>query len=73
MLDTGQEVADTLHERLALSMARASAIRRGQALSAPEMDRLIADLLRSPSPSLTPDGKKIFAIIPGDYFARLLS
>jgi len=73
VLDTGQEVADTLHERLALSMARASAIRRGQALSAPEMDRLIADLLRSPSPSLTPDGKKIFAIIPGDYFARLLS
>ncbi|MDE5734794.1 MAG: DNA mismatch repair endonuclease MutL [Duncaniella sp.] len=72
VLDTGQEVADTLHERLALSMARASAIRRGQPLSATEMDRLIADLLRSHSPSLTPDGKKIFSIIPGDYFARLL-
>lgn len=72
VIETGQEVADTLHERVALSMARSSAIRRGQPLPPAEMDRLIADLLRSPSPALTPDGKKIFAVIPGDYFAGLL-
>lgn len=70
--DTGQEVASTLHERLALSMARSGAIRRGRILSIAEMDRLIADLFRCTSPAMTPDGKNIFAIIPGDYFNRIL-
>lgn len=72
VVDTGQEVASTLHERLALSMARSGAIRRGRILSTAEMDRLIADLFRCPSPAMTPDGKNIFAIIPGDYFNRIL-
>lgn len=72
VVDTGQEVASTLHERLALSMARSGAIRRGRILSTAEMDRLIADLFRCTSPAITPDGKNIFAIIPGDYFNRIL-
>lgn len=72
VVDTGQEVASTLHERLALSMARSGAIRRGRVLSTAEMDRLIADLFRCTSPAITPDGKNIFAIIPGDYFNRIL-
>lgn len=72
VVDTGQEVASTLHERIALAMARSGAIRRGQALTTAEMDRLIADLFRCTSPAITPDGKNIFAIIPGDYFNRLL-
>lgn len=72
VVDTGQEVASTLHERLALSMARSGAIRRGRILSTAEMDRLIADLFRCTSPAMTPDGKNIFAIIPGDYFNRIL-
>lgn len=70
--DTGQEVGATLHERIALAMARNGAIRRGQVLSYAEMDRLIADLFRSSSPAITPDGKNVFAIIPGDYFNRIL-
>lgn len=72
VVDTGQKVASTLHERLALSMARSGAIRRGRILSTAEMDRLIADLFRCTSPAMTPDGKNIFAIIPGDYFNRIL-
>ena len=72
VVDTGQELASTLHERVALAMARAGAIKRGTPLTEPEMDRLVAELLRSPSPAVTPDGKTVFAIIPNDYFARLL-
>lgn len=72
VVDTGQELASTLHERIALAMARSGAIRRGQTLTTAEMDRLIADLFRCTSPAITPDGKNIFAIIPGDYFNRLL-
>lgn len=72
VVDTGQEVGAALHERLALAMARSGAIRRGQTLSAAEMDRLIADLFRCASPAITPDGKNVFTIIPADYFARLL-
>ncbi len=37
-----------------MSMARSSAIKRGQALSAAEMDKLISDLFRLTSPGLTP-------------------
>ncbi len=70
--DTGQEVGTTLHERIALAMARNGAIRRGRSLTEAEMDRLIADLFRCKSPAITPDGKNIFAIIPADYFGRLL-
>ena len=53
-------------------MARAGAIRRGQPLTADDIDRLLSDLFRSSSPSFTPDGKKIFAIISTDYITRLL-
>lgn len=72
VVETGVDIASTLHERVALAMARAGAIRRGTPLSVPEMDRLVADLLRSPQPAITPEGKTVFAIIPHDYFSRLL-
>ena len=37
--ETGEELASSLQERIALSMARSSAIKRGQVLSATEIDR----------------------------------
>ncbi|MCM1521882.1 MAG: DNA mismatch repair endonuclease MutL [Muribaculaceae bacterium] len=72
VVDTGLDAASALRERLALAMARSGAIRRGRQLSATEMDRLVADLFRCSSPAITPEGKKIFAIIPADYFNKLL-
>lgn len=69
---TGLDPAAAMHEQFALSMARAGAIRRGQPLSTDEIDRLLSDLFRSSAPALTPDGKKIFAIISTDYISRLL-
>lgn len=70
--ETGEELDSTLREKVALSLAKSSAIRRGQPLSQDAIDRLVSDLLRLPSPSLTPEGKTIFSIIPVDRISRLL-
>lgn len=70
--ETGLDPTEAMRERLALSMARAGAIRRGRQLSENEIDSLLSDLFRSPSPTLTPDGKRIFAILSNDYLQNLL-
>lgn len=48
----------------ALVMARAAAIRRGQRLSAAEMDRLVADLFALPDPNYTPSGNLVIRTLP---------
>lgn len=53
-------------------MARSSAIRRGHPLTSDEMDRIISDLFRLPTPALTPDGKTVFTILPLNDIAKLL-
>ncbi len=70
--ETGEELASTLRERVALSLAKGSAIGRGRPLTQNEIDRLVSDLLRLPSPGLTPEGKNVFTIIPFDQISRLL-
>ncbi|MDE5828132.1 MAG: DNA mismatch repair endonuclease MutL [Duncaniella sp.] len=70
--ETSEDLASSLHERIALSMAGSSAIRRGQTLSATEMDKLISDLFRLPTPARTPDGKTIFTIVNLDDIAKML-
>ncbi len=69
--ETGLDIASAMQEQVARSMARSGAIRRGQSLTADEIDRLLSDLFRSKSPAVTPDGKNVFAIIPNDYLSRL--
>lgn len=70
--ESGEELGNSLHERLALSMARSSAIKRGQSLTPVEMDRLISDLFRLPTPALTPEGNTVFTIINMDDISKLL-
>lgn len=50
-------------QRIALSMARSAAIKRGTPLSASEMDVIVADLFRLPTPNFTPDGHTVFRLI----------
>lgn len=69
--ESGEDLGTGLHERLALSMARSSAIKRGQSLTAAEMDKLISDLFRLPSPGLTPEGNTVFTIINIDDISKL--
>lgn len=67
---TESNVNDML-SRVALAMARASAIRGGQYLTTEEMDSLLADLLSLQAPGLTPDGQTVLSIIsPDEIFRR---
>lgn len=70
--ESAGNLADSLHERIALSMARSSAIKRGQPLTTAEMDKLISDLFRLPTPARTPEGKSVFTIINLDDISGLL-
>ncbi|MCM1255273.1 MAG: DNA mismatch repair endonuclease MutL [Duncaniella sp.] len=72
VIESGEELGSSLHEKVALSLARSSAIKRGQPLTADEMDRLISDLFRLPAPSLTPYGKHVFTVLPLDNITKLL-
>ena len=49
--------------KMALTMARATAIRRGTPLSVAEMEHILASLLSLPDPAYTPNGNPIFCIL----------
>lgn len=59
-------------ERIALIMARSSAIRRGKKLTSLEMESLIGELFAFPDPGLTPDGKPVFCVLGEDKISRML-
>lgn len=60
---SGEETVSDLLSRVALGMARSSAIRSGQILSQEEMETLLSELLVLPAPGYTPDGNKVLQII----------
>jgi DNA mismatch repair protein MutL len=68
MIDTiessGESLETELLSKIALSMARSSAIKPGQSLANAEIEQLIGDLFKLPTPNHTPDGKTIIASIP---------
>jgi DNA mismatch repair protein MutL len=68
MIDTiessGENLETELLSKIALSMARSSAIKPGQSLTNAEIEQLIGDLFKLPTPNHTPDGKTIIASIP---------
>jgi len=61
------------HQRAALSMARASAIRSNRPLTDNEMERLLTDLFRLPAPGYTPDGLPVIRILPTDQITTLFN
>ena len=63
--------AAEIHENIALAMARSAAVGYGQTLTAREMDTLIADLLRTTSPRLTPDGMAVLTVLSQEDIHRL--
>ena len=67
--DIAEQTDDTddqarFRSRLALSLARASAIRGSVHMSQEEIDQLVTELFRLPSPGFTPDGLPVMHIIP---------
>ena len=63
---------DSLHETMALSMARQAAIPQGQVLSNEEMERVVNELFACSNVNYTPDGKAILAIMPQQDIEKLL-
>lgn len=71
LAETGTDPGDEQRSRIALSLARAAAIPGNVALSDSEMQHLVADLFRSPSPSSTPDGQPTAHILNAEQLAAL--
>ena len=69
-IETGCEVHEEICEAIALSLAKAAAIRPGKTLSADEMDHLIATLFSCPDSNLTPDGKTIISMLTDDELEK---
>lgn len=69
-IETGCEVHEEICDAIALSLARAAAIRPGKPLSVEEMDNLIATLFSCSSSNLTPDGKTILSMLTDDELER---
>lgn len=69
---SGEAPGDSLRRQMAATMARAAAVRPGQPLSPDEMDRLMADLFKLPSPGYTPDGLRTYTVISTSDIADML-
>lgn len=62
---------DMLIDRMALSMARSSAITAGRRLTDDEREQLISDLLRLSSPNYTPNGLPVIKMISEDDLEKM--
>ncbi|MDE6782782.1 MAG: hypothetical protein K2J17_03560, partial [Paramuribaculum sp.] len=58
-----KDTDESLRSGLALSMARSVAIKSGVKLSVKEMEHLISELLRLPTPNYTPDGLAVIRVL----------
>ncbi|WP_099463577.1 MULTISPECIES: DNA mismatch repair endonuclease MutL [Parabacteroides] len=69
-IEVGSEIKEEIRKTIALSLAKAAAIRPGKSLSNEEMDHLIATLFSSPESNLTPDGKTIISMLTDDELEK---
>lgn len=67
----GDNITNTIYSKIALTVARNSAIPYGKELSQIEMEELLAQLLQLSNPNYTPDGKTIIAVIGNDQIEKL--
>lgn len=67
---TAENLTETMHESIALSLAEASALKSGQRLTNEEMNDLIERLFCCSNHNVTPDGKKIMTIFTGDEIEK---
>lgn len=67
----GDRISSGLPERMALVLARASAITRRKRLSADEMEHLVGQLFSLPSPAYTPNGNRIYCVIENNHLESI--
>ncbi len=69
--ETGEDISSTFQRKIALSMARSNAIRRGKILTTAEMETLVSDLFKCASPARSPEGNAVFSVIEIDDIKSL--
>ena len=68
----GQTTTTVPHDRLSLTLARATAVAYGQVLSNDEMENIINRLFACSNVNYTPDGRAILCILPQTDIEQLL-
>lgn len=71
VINGGADVADHVFQHIALTVARSAAINRTKLLNNEEMQVLVRQLMQLPDPNYTPDGKRIYAVLPTSQIERL--
>ena len=71
-IETDSKAQDEMVNMIAFSLASAQAIPDGKALSAEEMDHLLASLFLCPEMHLTPDGKTIYTLLTDEELGKRL-
>ncbi len=69
--EADENVEQSQWHRIALAMARSAAVKYGTQLSLPEIDTLLADLFKTPTPDYTPDGRLILRVIDLDDIYKM--
>lgn len=70
--EKGVKALDEVHQSLALTLARNTAIPQGQVLSNEEMETLVNDLFACSNVNYTPDGKNVLCILKQQEIEHLL-
>ena len=73
VINGGSDISSKMAEHIALSSAKAAAIKYGQTLSQNEMDNLVANLFSSKEPKYTPDRKLVISTMSYDEIAKMFS
>lgn len=71
VINGGADISSKMAEHIALSSAKAAAIKYGQTLSQNEMDNLVASLFSSKEPKYTPDRKLVINMMSYDDIAKM--
>lgn len=66
----GTDAKEEIERDIALSMAKSTAIKSGQSLSAEDMEHLMSDLFSLSTPTYTPDGLLVLKIIDTETLIR---
>lgn len=72
-IEGGEKPASGIRRRVALSMAKAAAVKSGRPLTDDEMEQIISDLFKLSSPNYTPDGHLVVNIITTDEISSIFS
>lgn len=67
----GETIAERVYDRIALTVARGTAIPYGKGLNQDEMTHLLSQLLQLPNPNYTPDGKTIVTVLTSEQIEKL--